>query len=52
MWGEKRYNDQPMTANGSVNMQRQSGHQTPRNKNRPNIPLPNSRRSITPSRVQ
>ena len=48
MWTGKRYQEQP-TGTHSVQTQ---GQLTPRNKHKPNIPLPNSRRSITPSRVQ
>lgn len=52
MWTEKRYNEQQNWPNGSNVSYKQNTQQTPRAKIKPGIPLPNSRRSITPSRVQ
>ena len=52
MWGDKRYQDQPLLQNGSANFSKNHPAQTPKNKGKPNIPLPNSRRSVTPTRVQ
>ena len=51
MWADKRYNDQPLTQHGSINA-KNNAPLTPRNKIKPNVPLPNSRRSVTPTRVQ
>jgi len=52
MWADKRYQDQPLLHNGSANFPKNHPTQTPKNRGKPNIPLPNSRRSVTPTRVQ
>lgn len=52
MWSEKRYNEQASWHNTSTQGSRVNPQLTPRSKLKPNIPLPNSRRSITPSKIQ
>ena len=51
MW-EKRCSEQSNFLRVSNQNAKVTFQQTPRNKVKPNVPLPNSRRSITPSRVQ
>lgn len=51
MWSDKRYNEQNSWYNTSTQGSKIS-QLTPRSKARPNVPLPNSRRSITPSKIQ
>ena len=53
MWTEKRYNEPQNWQNGSNTNYKINVQNTPRNQNnKPNIPLPNSRRLVTPTRMQ
>jgi len=48
MMPDRKFSNQ----NGYSNNSRVMPQQTPRAKNKPQVPLPNSCRSVTPSRVQ
>jgi hypothetical protein len=50
MQPDRRFNNN-QSAYNTTNSSRAGPQQTPRNKNKPQVPLPNSRRSITPLRV-
>ena len=52
MWAEKRYNDSTPWSQTSAQTSKNNSQLTPRSKLKPNVPLPNTRRSITPSRMQ
>ena len=52
MYTEKRYSETATWYNGSTQGSRVNGQQTPRAKGKPNVPLPNSRRSVTPTKMQ
>jgi len=51
MWTDRKQTDQILLPDNFTN-NKNAQQLTPRSKQRPNIPLPNQRKSITPSRIQ